>query len=95
MHDAAHEWTVAEEARREKAEDDEAYYMELAAIGWAENAEELWIPAKYPPVKDGEYLTLRKVENDKRITINMFENGKWLFNGIWKVTAWLPLPEWN
>ena len=95
IHESEHERQKQEAARREKAEEDEAYEMDINALGWAENAIDLWIPAKYPPVKDGEYLTLRNVENDKRITINIFENGKWLFNGIWKVTAWLPMPLWE
>ncbi len=81
------------DAKREIAEENEAYYMEQAAIGWAEDAAELWIPTNIPPVKDGEYLTVRAVANDKRVTVNTFKNGEWVFNGVWKVTAWLPMPD--
>lgn len=93
IHESEHEQQKMEAARREKDAEKEAYEMEVAALGWAEDAAELWIPAKYPPVKDGEYLTVRSVANDNRISVNRYVNGAWIHNEVWKVIYWLPMPD--
>lgn len=86
LEEAVGEYFKQEAARREEEQEKEAYEMEVAALGWAEDAAELWIPAKYPPVENGDYLTINERKN---ISISYFYNGKW--NAY--ITAWLPLPE--
>lgn len=86
LDEAVHEWRKEEEARNAEKAEKEAYEMEVAAIGWAEEAAELWIPTKYAPVANGMYLTKDEYRN---IHIALFYKGKW--NG--NVTGWLPLPE--
>ena len=98
MHEAAHDFYREEESRLEAEQEAKEIEMLTLAEEWAYDAP--WLPTSIRPAKDGTYLTLKKCTlqeayGETAIMVNFWRKGKWLCDGIWKVTAWLPMPEAN